>query len=133
MGMAFRDRLSISLIIIIIAFTLLALVTECRTRPAQAHGHTDTQPSPVAHTNGRVYAYCLQGRTASGYYAQPGTIAAPVYIPLGTVLYIPGYGYGVVRDRMGAAHPHDFDVWFASCAQARQWGIQWTTITITTF
>ncbi len=34
--------------------------------------------------------------------AQPGTLAADTrYYPMGTVIYIPGYGYGVVEDRGG--------------------------------
>ena len=42
------------------------------------------------------------GITASGTRAHPGTLAADTrYYPMGTVIYIPGYGYGVVEDRGG--------------------------------
>ena len=42
------------------------------------------------------------GITASGKRAHPGTSAADTrYYPVGTVIYVPGYGYGVVEDRGG--------------------------------
>ena len=42
-------------------------------------------------------------RTATGTYPRRGTIAVdPDVIPLGTKLYVPGYGYGVAEDTGGA-------------------------------
>ena len=36
------------------------------------------------------------GKTSSGAMSRPGTIAADTSIyPYGTVMYIPGYGYGL--------------------------------------
>lgn len=78
-----------------------------------------------------VYAYGpLKGErkavgiTASGLKAQHGTLAADTrHYPFGTVMYIPGYGYGVVEDRGGAIKgPNRLDLWFRSKTQARQWG-----------
>ena len=72
----------------------------------------------------RVTAYCLRGRTASGWWVGPGTVAAPRRLPFGTRLWVQGYGAGVVRDRGGAVGPGRLDVWFASCWRARQWGVR---------
>lgn len=64
------------------------------------------------------------GITASGVRAQHGTIAADTkYYPMGTVMYVPGYGYGVVEDRGGDIKgPNRIDLWFRSRGQAMQWG-----------
>jgi 3D (Asp-Asp-Asp) domain-containing protein len=64
------------------------------------------------------------GVTASGTKAQEGTIAAdPRYYPFGTVMYIPGYGYGRVEDTGGAIQgPARIDLFFESHRQAAGWG-----------
>ena len=64
------------------------------------------------------------GITASGKRAHPGTIAADTrYYPLGTVIYVPGYGYGVVEDRGGDIRGrHRLDLFFNTHNEARQWG-----------
>jgi 3D (Asp-Asp-Asp) domain-containing protein len=64
------------------------------------------------------------GITASGTRARPGTIAADTkYYPFGTVIYVPGYGYGRVEDRGSAIKgPDRLDVFFKSRKKALQWG-----------
>ena len=78
-----------------------------------------------------VYAYGpMKGRrkevgvTASGVDASPGTVAADTSCyPFGTILYVPGYGYGVVEDRGGAIKgPYRLDLWFPSRDEALHWG-----------
>ena len=66
------------------------------------------------------------GQTASGLMAKHGTIAADTkYYPFGTIMYIPGYGYGRVEDRGGAIKgPHRLDLWFATEQEALKWGRQ---------
>ena len=66
------------------------------------------------------------GVTACGRKAKPGTIAADTrYYPFGTVMYIPGYGYGRVEDRGGAIKgPNRLDVFFKKHKQALRWGRQ---------
>jgi len=64
------------------------------------------------------------GITASGSKAHKGTIAADRrYYPFGTVVYIPGYGYGRVEDTgraiQGAAR---IDLFYDSHQQALDWG-----------
>ena len=61
--------------------------------------------------------------TASGTMAKVGTIAADTSrYPFGTVMYIPGYGYGRVEDRGGAVKGEHIDLFFRTHGQAREWG-----------
>ena len=63
------------------------------------------------------------GVTASGTKAKPGTIAADTRkYPFGTVMYIPGYGYGRVEDRGSAIQGEHIDLFFKSHREALQWG-----------
>ncbi|MBO7654421.1 MAG: 3D domain-containing protein [Kiritimatiellae bacterium] len=63
------------------------------------------------------------GITASGTRARHGTIAADTSVlPFGTVVEIPGYGYGRVEDRGGAIKGDGLDLWFPSHQAALQWG-----------
>ena len=63
------------------------------------------------------------GITASGKRAGPGTIAADARLfPFGTVMYVPGYGYGIVEDRGGAIRGHHIDLFYRSHAAAKKWG-----------
>ncbi|ATF15320.1 3D domain-containing protein [Brevibacillus sp. HB1.2] len=52
------------------------------------------------------------------------TIAADLRVfPLGTILYIPGYGYGVVADKGGAIRGHKIDLYFETKQDVfSQWG-----------
>jgi 3D (Asp-Asp-Asp) domain-containing protein len=76
-------------------------------------------------------AYCLRGYTASGTYVGPGTVAVdPRVIPLGTRLYVSGYGYATARDTGGAIVGNKIDVWFPSLGQCYQWGYRTVTVTI---
>jgi|LFRM01.1.fsa_nt_gb uncharacterized protein YabE (DUF348 family) len=69
-------------------------------------------------------AYTYTGRnTYSGTKPGPGTIAVdPRVIPLGTRLYVDGYGYGVARDVGSAIVGNKIDVFLESEAAARRWG-----------
>jgi len=63
------------------------------------------------------------GLTASGARARYGTIAADTrQYPFGTVMYIPGYGYGRVEDRGGAIKGEHVDLFFSSHGAALKWG-----------
>jgi len=63
------------------------------------------------------------GVTASGLRARPGTVAADTrLLPMGTILYIPGYGWGRVEDRGGAIKGKRLDLFFRSHHDALQWG-----------
>lgn len=52
------------------------------------------------------------------------TIAADLKVfPLGTILYIPGYGYGVVADKGSAIKGKKIDLYFSTTKQVyKEWG-----------
>ena len=64
------------------------------------------------------------GITASGAKAEEGTIAADTsQYPFGTVMYVPGYGYGRVEDRgKSMKGPSKIDIYFDKHKEALKWG-----------
>ena len=65
------------------------------------------------------------GITSSGATVRPGTIAAdPSIYPYGTIMYIPGYGYGRVEDTGGAIKGRHIDLYRPIHIYARKWGSQ---------
>jgi len=99
--------------------------------PAPSPAATDESPAPGRQVTVAATMYCLRGSTATGIPVGPGVVATdPSYIPLGTKMYIPGYGDGVAADTGGAVVGWTIDMWVASCAQADAYGRQSITITI---
>ncbi|MGC8844435.1 MAG: 3D domain-containing protein [Candidatus Hydrogenedens sp.] len=81
-------------------------------RPVVAHGPNKGKPKKV-------------GVTASGVKAKKGTISADISrFPFGTVMYIPGYGYGRVEDRGGSVKGNSIDLFFKKHKEAMRWGRQ---------
>jgi peptidoglycan DL-endopeptidase CwlO len=75
--------------------------------------------------------YCLKGTTATGVPVGWGVVAVdPAFIPLGTRMFVPGYGEGVAADTGSAVRGAMIDVWFPTCAQAEGWGRRTVTITL---
>ncbi len=74
----------------------------------------------------------IVGLTSSGTKARKGTIAADTrYYPYGTVMKIPGYGKGVVKDTGSAIKgPNRLDVYFSTRKKALKWGRQKLTVKI---
>lgn len=69
--------------------------------------------------------------TCNGKRAGYGVIAVdPRIIPLGTKLFVPGYGYGIAADVGGAIKGYRIDLGFNSRAGARRWGRRRVTIRI---
>jgi 3D (Asp-Asp-Asp) domain-containing protein len=65
------------------------------------------------------------GKTSSGAMVRPGTIAADTTLfPYGTVMYVPGYGYGRVEDTGGAITGRHIDLYRPNHLFARLWGVQ---------
>ncbi len=76
-------------------------------------------------------AYHLPGNTASGLPVGVGVIAVdPNVIPLGTRVFVPGYGPAVAADVGTAIKGNIIDLWMPSTADALQWGRRTVTITI---
>lgn len=71
------------------------------------------------------------GITAAGTKARPGTLAADTRkYPFGTIIYIPGYGYGRVEDRGSAIKGEHIDLFFKKHRQALEWGSRKTTVRV---
>ncbi|WEG12742.1 ubiquitin-like domain-containing protein [Pullulanibacillus sp. KACC 23026] len=65
------------------------------------------------------------GHTASGVSLHSGAkvIAVdPRVIPLGTKVYVEGYGYAVAGDTGGAIKGNRIDIYFSSHSEAKNWG-----------
>lgn len=64
-----------------------------------------------------------EGRTALGGFAGKGHAAVdPRVIPLGSIVFIEGYGYAICDDIGGAIHGNVIDVGVDTLEQAYQWG-----------
>ncbi|MBC5799779.1 MAG: G5 domain-containing protein [Candidatus Eremiobacteraeota bacterium] len=69
------------------------------------------------------------GVTASGYRAGFGIIAVdPNIIPLGTHLFVPGYGRAIAGDTGGAIHGNRVDLGFDTLADAMRFGRRPVTV-----
>jgi resuscitation-promoting factor RpfB len=69
------------------------------------------------------------GLTATGQHARHGIVAVdPSIIPLGSKLYIPGYGHAVAGDTGGAIHGNRVDLGFNTNADAMEFGRRSVTV-----
>jgi len=65
------------------------------------------------------------GITSSGAMTRPGTIAADTSLyPYGTIMHIPGYGYGRVEDTGGKIKGQHIDLYRPNHWFARHWGVR---------
>ena len=108
---------------------------ESQAQAAQQKSQTLQQPTTSAPTGKRqltVSATCydLSGRTATGMPVGPGVVAVdPSVIPLGTKMYVPGYGNGVAADVGGGIKGNIIDLWMTP-SQCAAWGRRTVTITL---
>jgi len=91
---------------------------------------TDSKGKPVFAAGSQKGQRKEIGVTANGAFAKKGTIAAPSSYPFGTVMYVPGYGWGTVQDRGGAIKNDKLDLYFKSHKKALEWGRQRLTVTV---
>ncbi|HEY2310025.1 MAG TPA: 3D domain-containing protein [Gaiellaceae bacterium] len=74
--------------------------------------------------------YDLSGRTATGMPVGQGVVAVdPSVIPLGTRMYVPGYGNGVAADVGSGIQGASIDLWMTP-SQCAAWGRRTVTITL---
>ena len=65
------------------------------------------------------------GMTASGSWVRPGVIAADTRVfPMGTIFFIPGYGWGRVEDTGGDIKGYHIDLYFEGHRTAQEWGVR---------
>ncbi len=106
--------------------------------PAPPPPPAPAAPAPIQPASGSgkqltvvATAYSLHGGTASGLPTGPGVVAVdPTVIPLGTRMYIPGYGPGIAADTGTAIKGLRIDLWFPKLSQAQSWGRRTVTITL---
>ncbi len=105
--------------------------------PTPSPSPAPTPPVPTSAPDGTrtlvvdAVAYHLLGKTASGLPVGVGVIAVdPQVIPLGTRVFVPGYGPAVAADVGSAIKGNIIDLWMPTTAQARAWGRRTVTITI---
>lgn len=69
--------------------------------------------------------------TAMGRPAVRGVIAVdPSFIPLGTHVYVPGYGFAIAADTGGLIRGHHIDLCFETVAECSAWGTRPVTVII---
>jgi 3D (Asp-Asp-Asp) domain-containing protein len=93
-----------------------------------------TSPPPTAGGRQLVVSatcYDLPGRTATGMPVGQGVVAVdPSVIPLGSKLYIPGYGNGIAADVGTGIRGAMIDLWYPTFTQCAAWGRRTVTITV---
>lgn len=86
---------------------------------------TAYEPSPIS------TGEWSDGYTFTGLRAQKGIIAVdPSVIPLGTRLYVPGYGEGLAADIGGAIKGNKIDLFYPTYQEAINWGRRKVTVYI---
>ena len=96
-----------------------------------SHGHTAPPTKGGRKMIVDATCYILKGITASGLPVGPGIVAVdPNVIPLGTRLYIPGYGKGIAADVGGGIKGKIIDLWYSTYAECAKWGRRTVTITV---
>lgn len=77
----------------------------------------------------KAYAYTGGGRTASGTPARKGAIAVdPRVIPLGTKVYVEGYGHARAEDTGGNIKGRTIDLYMNSGSACMRWGVRYKTV-----
>lgn len=105
--------------------------------PAETPAAAPTPPPAAAPASGErtmtvsAVGYSLPGTTASGLPVGHGIMAVdPSVIPMGTRVYVPGYGQAVAADTGSAVRGAMIDLWFPTTADALRWGRKTVVITI---
>lgn len=77
----------------------------------------------------KAYAYTGGGRTAMGTRARVGAIAVdPNVIPLGTDVYVEGYGHARAEDTGGNIKGQTVDLYMNSHSSCMRWGVRYKTV-----
>ncbi|WP_163102933.1 G5 and 3D domain-containing protein [Peribacillus alkalitolerans] len=103
-----------------------------------SRGTSENSSGRELYVNSTAYtANCsgCSGVTATGYNLKNNPSAKviavdPSVIPLGTKVYVEGYGYAVAADTGSAIRGNKIDVFFSSKSQAYKWGVRKVKIRI---
>jgi 3D (Asp-Asp-Asp) domain-containing protein len=115
------------------ATQLRSVVAQAQAAQQRSQQLQPTTSAPAGKRQLTVSATCydLSGRTATGMPVGQGVVAVdPSVIPLGTRMYVPGYGKGVAADVGGGIKGDTIDLWMTP-SQCASWGRR--TVTITTY
>ncbi len=114
-------------------------------QPASSPTISREEPSNVSRGVDRVISVVATGYTAAPeenwpYAGAPSYIGLPLargivavdpnVIPMGTKLYIEGYGEGIAADQGGAINGNRIDLFFDSKQEANEWGMRSVNVTI---
>jgi len=113
--------------------TVVTTAHTVQQKSQQLQSQTTPAPAPAGGRQLVVSATCydLPGHTATGMPVGPGVVAVdPSVIPLGSKLYIPGYGNGIAADVGSGIRGAMIDLWYSSFSQCAAWGRRTVTITI---
>ncbi|WP_425355021.1 3D domain-containing protein [Paenibacillus shirakamiensis] len=97
-----------------------------------ATGYTAGYESTGKNKNHPSYGITYSGVKVRRDKQTVSTIAADLKVfPLGTILYIPGYGYGVVADKGSAIKGQKIDLYFSTIKQVyKEWGKKKVTVQV---
>ncbi|OAT82977.1 hypothetical protein A6M21_08400 [Desulfotomaculum copahuensis] len=99
-------------------------IVQVGTRQEVSRGGYDIRYSRALDMTATAYSY-TGNSTATGAAPRRGVVAVdPGVIPLGTRLYIEGYGYATALDRGSSINGHRIDLFMESEAQADRWGVR---------
>jgi len=108
---------------------IVVVGTKASSQPALASRGTGSKSKEFYVTATAYTASCngCSGTTATGYNLRSNPNAKviavdPSVIPLGSKVYVEGYGYAVAADTGSAISGNKIDVFFPNKSQAYQWG-----------
>jgi 3D (Asp-Asp-Asp) domain-containing protein len=108
-----------------------AVAHAAQQKSQQLQGPTPAPPPAKHQLVVSATCYDLPGKTATGMPVGRGVVAVdPSVIPLGSKLYIPGYGNGVAADIGGGIRGNIIDLWYPTYAECAAWGRRTVTITV---
>lgn len=118
---------------------LLGAFTVINSREVESKIPTEVEQQPIPRVVYKIKAYCpkscccgrfADGITASGYKIKPGDklVAAPSFIPFGTMVDIPGYGEASVEDRGRLITSNMLEVYFDTHQEAVDWGVKYLAV-----
>lgn len=108
-----------------------AVAHAAQQKSQQLQGPTPAPPPAKHQLVVSATCYDLPGKTATGMPVGRGVVAVdPSVIPLGSKLYIPGYGNGVAADIGGGIRGNVIDLWYPTYAECAAWGRRTVTITV---